>query len=102
MGNKRLKTYQMVVLPVEFRGIICQEKFNIIEDEAEEELTLSYLACQRLKRKSSVNITNKAEAEKLNRPLGLVCRIETGNAQPISWTRPIKSYQDRKEFFALI
>lgn len=88
-----LKVSEVVFLEIEYEGYKFDELFNILEGAETKEILISNAAVKRIER-------GRIAGEKIEIPIK--CQINTKDKGPISWTRNIRNYHDKKEFVELV
>lgn len=72
----------------EYDGRVFKEQFNIVKNDKEENILLSNNFVKSL--------------EKKIKAIPMECRIDTQGKGPVSWSRPIRSQKDKKDFDYLL
>jgi hypothetical protein len=86
-GSKN-RTVGIVELDLEYEGKKTRESFNIVNEKNAGSILLCNSVVKRL-----TTETCKIPVE---------CSINTGDSDPVSWNRPIRSWKDKKDFESLI
>lgn len=77
---------RMVDISIEYRDITVVERFNVVENDVDETVLLGNTLTKFLRRKK----------------IPIECTINTGDHPPISWSRPIRNLQDKRDLEALV
>lgn len=82
--GKMGRTKGTVKIPFEYEGKEFCENFNIVENKKRKAILL----CN--------NMVKTIECERAKKEIPVECCINTGNRDPVSWTRPIRSHKDKR------
>jgi hypothetical protein len=82
------KTIGTAKIMLEYKGNFLEEVFNVVNRN----VSGNILVC---------NTTVKKLSEKKSK-IPIECCINTGDSEPISWTRPIRSMKDKIDFECII
>jgi hypothetical protein len=86
-GSKN-STMGVVDLYIEYEGRKLREEFNVVDENNYGNILL----CNSVVKKLTEEI----------RPIPVECCFNTGNSDPVSWSRPIRNWKDKKDFELLI
>jgi hypothetical protein len=75
-----------VYIDMEYGGEKKKLKFSVIKNERDRKILISNTVFKQVDEKN----------------IPIECTIDTGDARPVSWNRPIKSYKDKEEFEKLV
>ncbi|KAG0442406.1 Retrovirus-related Pol polyprotein from transposon 17.6 [Dictyocoela muelleri] len=87
INGDTVKINRGIKLDIIYKGKNIKEIFNIVENDKNEEILLSNNLVKKLRTEVKIPIE---------------CTIDTRNNIPISWSRPIRSFKDKKDFHKLV